>query len=119
VFALTSAHRFLLYRGITDFRKGFDGLSGIVRNELDRDPASGEVFVFINRGRNRIKLLQWQDGGFVLYYKRLEKGTIEMPISNNSDSTCKISWPDLVMMIEGIGLKRIDRRLRHRLMEAS
>lgn len=119
MFALTSAHRFLLYRGITDCRKGFDGLSGIVRNELNRDPASGEVFVFINRGRNRIKLLQWQDGGFVLYYKRLEKGTIELPLSDDGDEACRISWPDLVMMIEGIGLKRVERRLRHKLMEAS
>lgn len=94
-------------------------MSGIVRNELDRDPASGEVFVFINRGRNRIKLLQWQDGGFVLYYKRLEKGTIELPMTNDGEATCKISWPDLVMMIEGIELKKVERRVRYRLLEAS
>jgi transposase len=79
VFALTTSYRFLLYRKVTDMRKGFDGLSGLVKNELNREPTSGEVFIFINRSRDRIKLLHWQKGGFVLYYKRLEKGTIGLP----------------------------------------
>ena len=114
MFALTSSHRFLLYHGVTDFRKGFDGLSGLVRNELDRDPASGEVFVFINRRRNRIKLLQWQDGGFVLYYKRLETGTIELPDLEKDVASYTITWPDLVMMVEGISLGNITRRSRYR-----
>ena len=113
MFGLTSSHRFLFYHGVTDFRKGFDGLSGLVRNELDRDPASGEVFVFINRSRNRIKLLQWQDGGFVLYYKRLEKGTIELPEVETAETSYAITWPDLVMMIEGIEFENIRKRVRY------
>jgi transposase len=55
----------LLYRKVTDMRKGFDGLCGLVKNELNREPTSGEVFIFINRPRDRIKLLHWQKGGFV------------------------------------------------------
>jgi hypothetical protein len=98
---------------VTDFRKGFDGLSGLVRNELDRNPASGEVFVFINRRRNRIKLLQWQDGGFVLYYKRLETGTIELPDVGTVGTSYAITWSDLVMMVEGIALENIRRRVRY------
>ena len=76
MFSLTTSHKFLLYRKVTDFRKGFDGLCGLVRNELDRDPSSGEVFVFVNRPRNRIKLLHWQYGGFVLsrFICHLEQG---------------------------------------------
>lgn len=113
MFSLTTSHEFLLYRKVTDFHKGFDGLCGLVRNELDRDPSSGEVFVFVNRPRNRIKLLQWQHGGFVLYYKRLEKGTISIPALNSGATSCTLSFSDLVMMIEGISLERVVRKPRY------
>jgi transposase len=115
MFALTTSHQFLLYRRITDFRKGFDGLCGLVRNELDRDPTSGEVFVFVNRARNRIKLLQWQSGGFVLYYKRLEKGTIATPSLSSHENSCSLSWSDLVMMIEGISVEKVVRQARYQI----
>jgi len=113
MFSLTTSHRFLLYRKVTDFRKGFDGLCGLVRNELDRDPSSGEVFVFVNRPRNRIKLLHWQHGGFVLYYKRLEEGTISLPEFGPKVDSCTLSFPDLVMMIEGITLEKAVRKPRY------
>jgi len=113
MFWLTTSHKFLLYRKATDFRKGFDGLCGLVREELDRDPSSGEVFVFMNRPRNRIKLLQWQHGGFVLYYKRLEEGTISLPALNPEAKSCKLSFVDLVMMIEGISVERVVRKRRY------
>ena len=69
-------------------RKSFDALSGLVRNELDRDPASGEVYVFVNRSRSCIKLLHWESGCFVLYYKRLEKGTFTVSIQNAGGKWC-------------------------------
>ena len=115
MFALTTSDQFLLYRRVTDFRKGFDGLCGLVRNELDRDPTCGEVFVFVNRTRNRIKLLPWQSGGFVLYYKRLEKGTIALPKLGTSDISCQLNWSDLVMMIEGISIEKAVRYPRYEL----
>lgn len=110
MFTLTSSHQYLLYRAPTDMRKSFDGLTGLVQGKLNRDPSSGEVFVFINRRRNRIKLLHWEDGGFVLYYKRLEKGTLEMP--DFDAETCQITWPQLMMIIEGISLNDVERRAR-------
>ncbi len=116
MFSLTTSHRFLLYRGVTDFRKGFDGLSGLVRNELERDPASGEVYVFINRSRNRIKLLHWQQGGFVLYYKRLEKGTIALPELGTDARSYQLNWSDLVMMIEGISIEKVIRQPRYKIL---
>jgi transposase len=116
MFSLTTSHKFLLYRKVTDFRKGFDGLCGLVRNELDRDPSSGEVFVFVNRPRNRIKLLQWQHGGFVLYYKRLEKGTISLPALTQESTSCKLTFWDLVMMIEGISVEKVVRKLRYQII---
>ena len=64
-----------------DMRKSFDALCGIVRYELKRDPLNGEVFVFLNRCRTHLKLLHWENGGLVLYYKRLEKGTFAPPSS--------------------------------------
>lgn len=92
-------------------RKSFDGLSGLVCNELGRDPASGDVFIFLNRSRTFIKLLHWESGGFVLYYKRLEKGTFTPPVL---DDTCtQIKWPELVLMIEGIEVKKSIQKARY------
>ena len=93
-------------------RKSFDGLCGIVSSQLHRNPMSGEVFVFINKSRNRIKILRWEPGGFVLYHKRLESGTFELPAYNTSSNSYSMSWDVLVMMIEGIALKYIKKRRR-------
>lgn len=116
MFSLTTSHKFLLYRKVTDFRKGFDGLCGLVRNELDRDPSSGDVFIFVNRPRNRIKLLHWQHGGFVLYYKRLETGTISLPNLKLGATTCSLAYADLVMMIEGISVEKTVRKSRYQII---
>ena len=77
MFSLTSSFRYYLYRGVTDMRKSFNGLSGIVQSKLHRNLVSGEVFIFINRRRDRVKLLRWETGGFILYYKRLESGMVQ------------------------------------------
>ena len=72
-------YRYFIYRGGCDMRKGYDGLSGLVRNEWKKDPLSGDVFIFLSKQRNKIKLLHWQNDGFIIYSKRLEKGTFELP----------------------------------------
>jgi transposase len=113
MFSLNSSLRFYLYQGVTDMRKSFDGLCGIVQSQLGRDPTSGEVFIFINRRRDRVKLLHWQNGGFVLYYKRLESGTFEFPSTGDNGLYYQLSWRGLVMMIEGISLKNIKQRKRY------
>ncbi len=104
MFALGNTLTYHLYRGPCDMRKSFDGLCGLVRNELGRQPASGEVFVFVNARRTLIKLLHWQRGGFVLYYKRLESG--RFPLPNLAGDATRILWTDLVLMIEGIRLEK-------------
>ena len=68
MFSLRERHRYYLYQSPTDMRKGFDGLGGLVSNALQMDPLSGDVYMFINGKRNRMKLLAWEGGGFVLYY---------------------------------------------------
>ena len=73
MFTLSETHRFLLYNQPTDMRKSFDGLSGLVKNQLAADPRSGDVFLFINKNRDKIKLLHWSGSSYTLYYKRLER----------------------------------------------
>ena len=99
--------------GHTSMNKGIDSLCGVVRHQLHRDPLSGEVFIFMSRCRTKIKLLQWQRGGFVLYYKRLEKGRFELPFFNPKTRSYCISWQILFMIIEGIIAQRVDFRPRY------
>ena len=111
MFGLTTSQRFHLYPQSCDMRKGFDGLCGIVNSSMRQNALSGDVFIFINKPRNRMKLLQWQSGGFVLYYKRLEKGTFQIIETKNNE----IIWSDLMMIVEGICVKNTKKRIRFNL----
>jgi len=94
-------------------RKSFDGLRGIVQGQLDRNPTSGEVFIFINRRKNKVKLLRWEQGGFILYYKRLETGTFELPGFTDGAVSCQMSWSGLMLMVEGISIKKSKQKKRY------
>lgn len=111
MFSLGSA-RYFLYREPTDIRKSFDGLCGLVSSRLGQDPMSGDVFIFMNKPRNRIKLLKWESGGFVLFYKRLEKGTFELPAVQNPSVSQLIEYGELAMIITGISMKYAKKRRR-------
>jgi transposase len=113
MFSLTSSHQYYLYYQPTDMRKSFDALCGIVQNQLHQNPTSGQVFIFINHMRNKIKLLHWEPFGFTIYYKRLEKGTLELPLIDKTSRSVSINWADLVMIIEGISMKNIQKRKRY------
>lgn len=96
----------------TDMRKGFDGLSGIVRGQLDGDPLDGSLYLFVNRRRDRLKILHWDGTGFWLYYRLLEAGTFEVLAS---DETCvKIDATQLAMLLSGVSLATVKRRKRYR-----
>lgn len=112
MFSLNERNRYFLYRSATDMRKGFDGLSGVVRNDLGMDPLSGDVFIFLNRRRTHMKLLVWEDSGFVVYYKRLERGQFEYPNMDGPSRGLVISWRQLMLIIEGIELKSVRQRKR-------
>lgn len=112
MFSLCEAHTYYLCPHPVDMRKGFDTLSGEVRNNMRRDPLSGEVFIFINKARNTIKLLHWEKGGLVLYHKRLEEGTIELPKYDKITSSYLLNWSNLVFMIEGVKTTSIIRKKR-------
>lgn len=110
----TSAQRYYLSRQSADMRKSYDGLSGIVRQGLGRDPLSGEVFIFLNRRRTMIKILVWDRSGFVLWGKRLERGTFELPRRREDGASIVLSWEELVLILEGVSLRSVRRRKRYR-----
>lgn len=95
-------------------RKGFDGLYGLVVGELRRDPATGEVYIFINKRRNQLKILHWEQGGFVLYFKRLERGTFEQIVFDENQKSYQVSWTQLVMLVEGVSIQNIKKRERYK-----
>ena len=110
--SFSTQQRYFLYGSATDMRKGFAGLSGLVRQHIEHELMSGDVFIFINRRRDRIKLLMWDATGFALYYKQLERGTFELPAKAKGGSA-ELRWSDLVMLLEGIELKSIKRKKRY------
>ena len=113
MFTLSDNHRFLLYSQPTDMRKSFDGLSGLIKNQLATDPRNGDVFLFINKGRDKIKLLHWNGSGYTLYYKRLEKGTFELPSYKQKRGSIKLNYAKLVMILEGLSIKNVVHRKRY------
>ncbi len=112
MYPISNQTRFFLYSEPTDMRKSFDGLCGIVSNELAADALSGDVYIFINKRRDRIKMLIWDRNGFWILYKRLEKGSFQRLISRDSKGSY-ISYETLIMLLEGIDLNGIKRRKRY------
>jgi transposase len=113
---LSEQLKFHLYAGYVDMRFSFDGLSGIVRNELNASPINGDVFIFINKRRTQLKLLQWDVDGFIIFYKRLEKGTFEIPYVNSGQRHYTISSEQLHFILKGISLKHVRKRVRYKLV---
>jgi len=101
---LPSGTRIWLAAGITDMRKGFDGLSAVVQTQLHEDPYSGHVFVFRGRRGDRVKLLWWSGDGVCLFAKRLERGHFVWPQA--SSGTVWLSTAQLSMLLEGIDWRR-------------
>jgi transposase len=94
-----------------DLRRGFDGLAGAVRSIIRENPLSGHLFVFLNRRRDRAKILVWEASGFWLLYKRLERGCFRLPKEPADESRhVELSSSDLALMLEGIDLTGARRR---------
>jgi transposase len=111
MFSLGAA-RYYLYREPTDMRKSFDGLCGLVNGQLGQNPMSGDVFIFLNKPRNRVKLLRWEPGGYVLFFKRLERGTFELPTVQNPGLSQMLDYGELAMIITGISMRNANKRVR-------
>ena len=93
-----------------DFRKGFDGLTGIVTTSLGKNVTDGSLFLFVNRKRDRIKALWWETGGLTLWYRRLEQGTVELPKPQADAPQVRIDSVELAMWIAGVSLESAKTR---------
>ena len=98
--ALLAGSRVWLAAGVTDLRKGFDGLAALVQTQLAQDPFSGHLFVFRGRRGDRVKLLWWDGDGLCLFAKRLERGRFVWPQATSG--TVALTAAQLSMLLEGI-----------------
>lgn len=97
----------------TDLRKSFDTLAEVVRQHLQHDPLSGHVFVFHNKRRDRIKLLYWDEDGFVIVYKRLEQGTFAFPRADADQTGICLRAAELAMLLDGVDWQQAKRAKRY------
>lgn len=108
--SLMPATHIYLYRGICDMRKSFDGLCGIIRSDLGKDPLSGSLFVFVNRSRRMVKMLYWDNDGLSLWFKRLECGRFTIPHMADKDGL--IERRELSMLLHGIVPEKVEKRYK-------
>jgi transposase len=111
VLSVPAKVRIFLCRSAIDMRKGFDGLHGVVLEVLRQDPLSGDLFVFLNKRRDRVKLLIWEGDGMLIVYKRLERGTFAPPAGNGDSVT--LSSAQLSLLLGGIDLAQMRQRPRY------
>lgn len=95
-----------LAQGSTDLRKSIDGLAALVQQEFDLDPFSPNLFVFCNRQRDKLKILYWDQNGFWLYYRRLERGRFHWPSNDRPSIPLKISRRQLRWLLDGLSLEQ-------------
>ena len=107
---VSATARIFVHTEATDMRKGFQGLSAIIRDQFQSDPTDGSLFIFINRRRDRMKLLQFADGGFWLYYRLLEAGTFEPLQSTDESQKLQIDATELSMLLAGVSLDASSKR---------
>lgn len=103
--------RVFLYTVATDMRKSFDGLHGLIVEALRQDPLSGDWFVFLNRRRDRLKVMTWEQDGFAIWYKQLQRGTFALP-AHDGDAL-QLTSRQLALLLTGIDLKQTRPRKRY------
>lgn len=116
MFGIGPATRVYLAAGATDLRKNFEGLYGLVRDQLTCDPLSGHIFLFSNAQRDRLKLLFWDGSGLWVCAKRLEKGRFRWPESADEGRKVTLSHEEFMLLLGGIDLTQTRRRQWYRVM---
>jgi transposase len=107
---LGAGGRIFLVAGVTDMRKSFDGLSGVVRGAIESDPKSGDLFVFCNRRHNRLKILFVDESGVWVCAKRLERGTFRWPESSTTGRRVEMRAAELALLLGGLDAKELKAR---------
>ena len=112
--SLPASVRVFLHTPPTDLRKGFDALCGLVTTAFGQDPTSGHLFLFVNRRRDRIKILYWDRDGLAIWYKRLESpGTFQIPAVPTQAASIEMTSTQLSLILSGIDLKSARQRKRY------
>lgn len=106
---LTDHYRYFLYSGFVDMKKSFDGLCGIVRNELDRTVNNKDIFIFLNKRCTRIKLLLVEPDGYTILYRRLHKGRFNIPVMDDTGAI-QINANELLLLLSGLNWQRSEKR---------
>lgn len=107
---LTDHHRYFLYSGFVNMSKSFDGLCGIVRNELGRTVNDKEVFIFLNKRCTHIKLLLAETDGYTLFYRRLHKGRFNVPAADDTGAI-QLNAQELVFLLSGLSWQQSKKRV--------
>lgn len=97
----------------TDLRKGFDALAGLVTTAFAQDPTSGHLFLFVNRRRDRLKILYWDRDGLAIWYKRLETGSFQIPTAPANAVSIEMTATQLSLILSGIDLRSAHQRKRY------
>jgi transposase len=107
--SLPRSVRIFVASAAIDMRMGHDGLFAVVREQWKKDPFTGHLYVFFGRAHDRVKILFWDRGGFVVYYKRLERGRFRWPLPKEDDAHVEVDGTDLTMLLDGIDLRYVRR----------
>jgi transposase len=105
--------QYYLFMGNADMRRTFEGLCGLVRNEMDQNPLDHQVYIFINKRQTQVKLLCWEGDGFCIFHKRLEAGTFERPAADENKKQVTITRTQLQMILQGVKLESVVYRKRY------
>lgn len=106
--SLQGETRIFIALGPTDMRKGFDALAAIVAQHLKLNPLSGQLFLFFNRRRDKMKILYWDRDGLAIWYRRLEQGTYQIPQGNPGVASVEVRAEELLMILRGIDYQNVE-----------
>ena len=115
MFSLNEYISYYLYPRYIDMNKGIECLSELIRSQMNANPLSGDAFLFFGKKKDMVKVLRWDTDGFILYQKRLEEGTFELPRFKSSQGLCKLEWEIFFMIMRGISPRSVLLRKRFKI----
>lgn len=115
MYSLNEYLTYYLYPHYVDMGKGIECLSELVRSQMKTNPLSGDAFLFFGKKKDAVKILRWDTDGFILYHKRLEEGTFELPRFKPSQGLYKLEWEVFFMIMRGISPRSVLRRKRFKI----
>ncbi|MDD2248116.1 MAG: IS66 family insertion sequence element accessory protein TnpB [Proteiniphilum sp.] len=117
MFGLDYNLRYFVSTEPVNMNKGINGLFTVIQSRMHRSPINGDVYIFFSANRQSVKLLRWDIDGFLLYYKRLESGTFEVPVYNKSKGSYELSWETINFIMRGVTLRSVQFRSRYRMRQ--